>query len=202
MDDYKPNSNRFKSQGEEQEKVVPGEKKITPVTSGKTRKKGAMSKFTDVFISEDASSVKSYILMDVLIPAMKKALSDIVTNGIDMVLYGETGQHKRTGNNASGVSYRRYYDQPQSLNRTATRRAYDYDDVILGTRGEAEDVLAHMDDLIELYGVVSVADLYDLVGVTCDYTDNKYGWTNLATAVPVRTNGGYVLKLPKALPLN
>ena len=59
-----------------------------------------------------------------------------------------------------------------------------------------------MDELLEQYGVFRVADLYDLVGKSCDYTDNKYGWTNLRSADVVRVNGGYALKLPKALPID
>lgn len=202
MDDYKPNSNRFK-EGKVDEPVV-REKKVEAITTATVKKKGEMKKFTDIFISEDVGSVKSYILMDVLVPAIKKAISDIVTNGIDMVLYGESGRTKRPGSTASKVSYRGYYNQDQPVARTTARTAaYDYDDVILPTRGEAEEVLSRIDDLIATYGVVSVADLYDLVNVSCNYTDNKYGWTNLVNVVPVRASGGgYILKLPRALPLN
>ena len=202
MDDYKPNSNRFK-EGKVDEPVV-REKKVEAITTATVKKKGEMKKFTDIFISEDVGSVKSYIFMDVLVPSIKKAISDIVTNGIDMILYGESGRTKRPGSTASKVSYRGYYNQDQPVARTTARTAaYDYDDVILSTRGEAEEVLSRMDDLIATYGVVSVADLYDLVNVSCNYTDNKYGWTNLVNVVPVRASGGgYILKLPRALPLN
>ena len=58
-----------------------------------------------------------------------------------------------------------------------------------------------MDELIDMYGQVSVADLYDLVGKTCEHTDNKYGWTNIRNAEPVRVRDGYLLKMPKALPI-
>ena len=59
-----------------------------------------------------------------------------------------------------------------------------------------------MDELIETYGSATVADLYDLVGITCNYTDNKYGWTNLRNAEPIRVRDGYMLKMPKALPID
>ena len=59
-----------------------------------------------------------------------------------------------------------------------------------------------MDELIDTYSMVSVADLYDLIGVTGNYTDNKYGWTNIRNAEVVRVREGYLLKLPKALPIN
>ena len=58
-----------------------------------------------------------------------------------------------------------------------------------------------MDELIDQYGMVSVGDLYDLVGVTGQYTDNNYGWTDLRTASVVRTRDGYMIKLPRALAL-
>ena len=70
MDDYKPNSNRFK-EGKVDEPVV-REKKVEAITTATVKKKGEMKKFTDIFISEDVGSVKSYILMDVLVPPSRK----------------------------------------------------------------------------------------------------------------------------------
>lgn len=202
MEEYKPNSHKYK---EDQNRSSP-EKKVEKVIAGtvKSKKKSEIRKFTDVFISEDINNVKSYILLDVLIPAIKKAISDIVTNGIDMILYGETGKTK-SNSIASKVSYRSYYDgrnDRRDYSAIRTKISYNYDDIIFDNRGEAEDVLSRMDELISTYGLVSVADLYDLVGVTGNYTDNKYGWTNIRSASVIRVRDGYMLKLPKALPLD
>ena len=202
MEEYKPNSHKYK---EDQNRSAP-EKKVEKVIAGtvKSKKKSEIRKFTDVFISEDIDNVKSYILLDVLIPAIKKAISDIVTNGIDMILYGETGKTK-SNSIASKISYRSYYDGRngrRDYSAIRTKISYNYDDIIFDNRGEAEDVLSRMDELISTYGLVSVADLYDLVGVTGNYTDNKYGWTNIRSASVIRVRDGYMLKLPKALPLD
>lgn len=199
MEEYKSNSHASK----EKEKNG-GEKRVEKIISGKAqvKKKSEFSKFANVFVSEDAGNVKSYILMDVLVPAVKKAVSDIVTNGIDMLLYGETGVHKRNGA-SSKVSYRSYYDRSsRSTSSSKTRNGYSYDDIILDNRGEAEEVLSRMDEIVATYGTVSVADLYDLVGITGAYTDNKYGWTDIRSASVVRVRDGYMIKLPRALPLN
>lgn len=59
-----------------------------------------------------------------------------------------------------------------------------------------------MDEMISVYGMVSVADLYDLIGVTGNYTDNKYGWTDIRSASVVRVRDGYIVKMPKAMPLD
>ena len=196
MEEYKSNSHKSK-----EEKT---EKKVEKIISGtaKSKKKNEIRKFADVFISEDIENVKSYILEDIIVPAIKKAISDVVTNGIDMILYGETGKTKKS--TSSRVSYRDYYssNDRRTSYSSPRRTSYSYDDIILENRGEAEEVLIRMDELIEAYGVASVGDLYDLVGITGDYTDNKYGWTNLRSAQAVRTRDGYLLKLPKALPLN
>ena len=66
MENYKPNSNKIKSEQKETQ-----EKKIEKVVQGtvKTKKKNELSKFKEAFISEDARNVKTYILTDVIIPA-------------------------------------------------------------------------------------------------------------------------------------
>lgn len=202
MEDYKPNSHKYR----EEQKSGGERKKLDKVVTGtvKTRKKSELKKFADIFISEDIQNVKNFVLMDVLVPAVKKAISDIVTNGIDMILYGGTGYSNRN-TPGSKVSYRSYYDRKDDGYRhdnSRSRNGYSYDDIVLETRGEAEDVLDQMNALIETYGVASIADLCDLIGRNSQYTDNKYGWTNLRNAEPVRVRDGYLLKLPKALPIN
>ena len=203
MDNYKSNSHRSKEKGsgeerQKLEKVISGTAKVKP--KSKTRK------FADVFISEDASNVKNYIFSDVLIPAVKKLVSDIVKDGIEMILYGGTsGRDRRSnGSRASYVSYDRFSDRRDTRRDDyRARNGYGYDDVTLDTRSEAEEVLTRMDELIDMYGMVRVADLYDLVGISGNYTDNKYGWTNIRNASVVRDrDGGYRLKLPRALPID
>lgn len=200
MDDYKPNSHRFK---EEQKTDVKDEsKKLEKVVNGsvKVRKK---SHLKEALISEDASNIKSYIVMDVLIPAIKKAISDIVKNGIEMLLYGDAGRSNSQRNPSSSVSYRDYYDRRDDRYRPnpSLRQGRSIDDLVIESRGEAEEVLTRMDELLETYKMVTVADFYDLVGVTCDYTDNNYGWTSLRSAEVVRVRDGYIIKLPRALPI-
>ena len=54
-------------------------KKVEKVVKGtvKKKKKSEVSKFKDVFISEDANSVKNYIFMDVLCVGFLKNCTEI-----------------------------------------------------------------------------------------------------------------------------
>ena len=123
MEEYKPNSH--KSKEEQRESDTLPEKKVGKVIVGsaKSKKKGEMQKFADIFISEDVGNVKSYIIMEVLVPAVKKAISDIVTNGIDMILYGETGRTKKSAT-ASKVSYGKFYDRDSGRRKTLIQRRF------------------------------------------------------------------------------
>lgn len=198
MEEYKSNSHKSK---ERQNEPIP-EKKVEKVISGsaKSKKKSGLQKITNVFVPEDVEDVKSYIFEDIVVPAVK----DIILDAVKAVL-GVNGSSRGKGSTASKVSYRKYYDDRERRDYSGvirTRSGYEYDDVIIENRGEAEDVLSRMDELISTYGLVSVADFYDLVGISGNYTDNKYGWTDIRSASVVRVRDGYMIKLPKALPLN
>lgn len=191
--DYKSNSFRSKEATEHTEE----KKKLEKVVVGqvKTKKKNGMSKLVSGFVSDDAHNIKSYLVKDVVIPTIKKTITDIV----DMILYG--GKHKSSRTPASRVSYRSFYDEPRERRESVAVQAYNYDDIILDSRGDAEEVLDRLNELIDTYKIASVADLYDLVGISGNYTDNRYGWTNLSNAYVDRTRDGYQLKLPRALPI-
>lgn len=203
INDLQPNSHKYKAENQNK----PGtEKKVEKVINGtvKVRKKTEARKFADIFISEDVSNVKEYIFMDVLVPGIKKAISDIVVNSVEMLLYGETGRSDRRRTSADRVSYKSYYDDRSDRRRPSEDRGrsrYNYDEVLIPSRGEAERVLTCMEELIEEYGRVAVADFYDLVGITCEHTDYNYGWYNVRNASVVRVRDGYIIKFPKVTPL-
>ena len=139
-------------------------------------------------------------------PPAKNMLADTVTNGINMILFGHTtGSRTRRDEQRSYVSYNNYYRDDPRRRPTQTQRnraRHNFDDIILESRGEAEEVLSHLVDLTEDYGMASVADMYDLVGITSNFTDNKYGWDNLSMARVVRVRDGYLLELPRPIVLD
>lgn len=204
---YPPNSHKYK---EEQKNAASEEKRVQKVVKTPVKmKKNEVRKLTDLFISEDVSSVKSYIFMDVLVPAIKKAIYDIVTNGIDMFLYGGSGKGK-SSSSGSKVSYRNYYDQKNNASSNGyrgsenvkPRNGFEYDDIIFDNRGEAEAVKQQLQATIGRYGVVTIADLYDMVDLTPPYTSQKYGWMDVSNTEVARVRDGYVLKLPRAVPID
>lgn len=204
--DFPSNSHKAKKEPEDNEKKV---KKITKGTVV-TKKKSLSKRMMSMLVGDDVSSVSSYIIYDVIIPSAKSTISDIVSGGIEMLLFGDTRGSRTTRNrDKSYVSYNNYYNKdhrgaggsgrlPASRDiSTRSRSSHNFDDIILGARGEAEEVLSHLVDLTEDYGMATVADLYDLVGITANFTDNKYGWDSLGSASVSRVREGYLINLPK-----
>lgn len=201
MAEYRSNSD--KSREKQTNKPVP-EKKIEKVVQGEVRskKKSGLQKITDAFVPDDVANVKSYIIEDIVVPAAKEILLDSVK-----AILGINGKNGNKQTPASKVSYRQYYNNDSRRNYSSSgnrsRNSYDFDDIIIDNRGEAEEVLDRMEEIITTYGLVSVADFYELVGVPSNYTDNNYGWSNLRNAYVDRLrDGGYIIKLPRAFQLD
>lgn len=181
-------------------------KDIKPVVTGsvRTKKKSLGAKFADTFLKDDISNVKAYIVTDVIIPGITRALHDCICGAADMIFYGSLRGSSKGA--ASRVSYRSMYDRGPSERRDAqsTRRdrAYAFDDICFETRSDAEEVFSAMEDILDQYSIVSVGDYLDLCGISGTSTDQKHGWTSLANAEIERDRAGqYYIRMPKAMPI-
>lgn len=213
---FPSNSHTTKSEIKDEET-----KKVKKVITGKVikKKKSLGKRFMDTFISDDIQNVKTYIFNGVLIPAAKDIISDIVQGitdtiqgSIEVSLFGET--RRKSSSRYSRDRGRSYvsYDRMSSKDKDrrddrrdipqSSRARHSFDDIILSTRTEADEVRSNLVDLIIDYGQATVADLYDLVGITGTFTDNKYGWDDLSSSSISRVREGYVLNLPKPILLD
>lgn len=182
------------------------EKKVKVVHKAKVSKKPVGKRAAEAIVSEDTGNVMQYILYDVLIPAFKNTLSDIVSGGIQMLLFGSSSERDsriRRDRDRSYVSYSKYYDRDDRRETRPLRSRYrDFDSIGFDTRDEAEEVLSYLIDYLDQYDYVSVGDFFDIVGMTSEYTDQKWGWYNLNRAVVKRHRRGYyyvMLPHPQAL---
>lgn len=125
---------------------------------------------------------------------MKNALTEVLSDKIERILYGEsTKQH----GDKIKVSY-------QSYNGELTKEYIFVREPVFESRAEAKSVLDAMNKIISTYAVVTVQDYYDLCDVySGNYKDNLYGWTESAikTGKIIPVKEGYVIRLPKAVKL-
>lgn len=190
------------------------DKKIEKAIEGTAiiKKKSEFRKLMDMFFNEDWANIKTFVFTDVLVPTIQKAITDIVVNSIYMIVY--PGGGKRYRSDYQGSNSRIAYDKNPSFSnarpnepaQARTRTGFSYDDVLFETFADAKDALVSMDETMAKYRMVSVADFYDIAGISgsrCPDTYNNYGWTDIHLADVVRAwNGKWTIKLPRPLPFD
>ena len=213
MAEHKLPSNSKLSNKPQRTEERPEVKAIVSSGGAKERKKPLGRRMLETFKGEDAQTVGQHILFDVLVPAAKNAISDAVTQGIERMLFGEVRRGRapgiaRTGGYTSYGSVSRPSGrafQPNDGTRDISRRArttHDFREIVIEDRGEAERVLDELGNILDSFDMVTVNDLYTMVNITGNFTDDKYGWTDLRGARVERVRDGYLINLPPTIPLD
>ena len=175
--------------------------KLSPVTKGAvtTKQRGELSKLVDTILPGAAGDVKSHVIFEVLIPAAKRAALDALA-----MLLGEKTRRGSTNSIVDRVSYIDYSSIGSSSNTPISRGSsvFDLGNLVFEEYNDADIVLSALYDQLSRYRIVSVANLYELIGKQCPHTAGKYGWTKLDTAKIKKTSDGWMLCLPRAMPLD
>lgn len=197
----------------EASKKGPPDKDIHRVTSGDvTRKKKSFRKqFSETFVEGTVQGSIRYAIFDVVLPMARDLVWEAVSEGFRNLIFGDSRRGRGSRTPQSGptgyVSYDRFSSghRMSSSQRTMSRLArsqHDFDDIVLDSRVEAEEVIDKLFEVVSRYGAASVADLYELVGLSTAHTDQKWGWTDVRGAGVSRIRGGYLLDLPDPEPLS
>ena len=204
--DFPPNSDISKQ---------PQGKGLERVTEGSvTRKRRSLRKqLSETFIAGDMRGAIQYVTFDVLLPAAKDMVVEAFSAGIEKLIFGEGRRRRGSTMPQSGPTGYITYNQmsrpesrlSSSASRALSRQArarHDFDEIVLDSRTEAEEVIDRLYDIVGRYDSATVADLYELVGLSSSHIDHKWGWTDLRGSGISRIRDGYLLDLPDPEPLD
>lgn len=193
------------------------EKKMERVVEGEVvrRKKPLGKRFKELFTPQDARGVFEHVILDELVPGLKDIIVNAGQLALERMFFPDIRSSSRRGaprgsrsgshfayDRVSSSSRSRYAEEPRRSMSRRNRASHNFDEIIIPDRFEAQETLDNMYHKLERYEVVTVADLYDLVGITGSYTDDKWGWYDLRGAGISRTHAGYLIDLPRPEPLN
>ena len=177
---------------------IPGQqpkKKLEKVTTGKVtvRQQTDIQKVVSAFLAEDLATVKERIINDYAIPMLKNGIWSIFSSALSLMIFGEDRSRSQSSNYVRGSSnsYDRYYANPNRSQPVNQRVIPNWQNLTSDSRADMEGILDQMWEAI----------LYDLAGMTCNFTDNKYGWKDLTGAYIKNVPGGYSIVFPKPVPL-
>lgn len=217
INSLEPNSHKYKAEKAAKEEAVAqkSRNRISPVVGRNqvvSTKKPLGKKFAETFMTEDTQDIKSWLLLDVIIPGIKNTILDILS----MMFFGEmSSRSRRERRRDDRVNYSSYYRNSSYNRREKEYRRrrdddnyYDSDDkvdfrnIILRNRDDAERVINSMKNRIRDDGSASVADLLDLIDVPGRYTDNNYGWDDERDIGIRRVSSGFLIDVAEPMYLN
>lgn len=181
------------------------EKKV--IAKAKVQKKSAIKDALRTFFAQDLPEIAEHLIIDVAIPAAKNAITDMVTQGIQQLLYGEVKTRNTSGYTSYSSSSRNNrgnaYYRPRESDRRVQRqpKPTNVEDLVFDTRGDAVDVIEYVAEQIEEYGQVSVADLMSSVGIQPRYTDERWGWTTTDAFELRQIREGWLVSADRPEPL-
>ena len=198
-------------------------KKRDPIVKGKERKPGLFSRANVLFFGDDGlRGVTDHLVRDIFIQSIQTTISDVATNTINTISYvattsikraifGESyddrsrnsndywhGSRRYVDNRMSSSRGRGYVDYSKQSEKALHHKSENLSNVVrvieFDSANDANDVLSYMIDSVEQYGLVTVADFYELSDVASKFTDHQFGWTNLdgVRVVPIRGGGFYI----------
>lgn len=192
--------------------------KFKKVIQGEATRKVPLSRrIRESMTGDDASSIGSYLLFEVIIPAVKDLVVDTGKEALERAFFPQGGgprsRSRGSGSSFSGGSFgsrqpyrsgARNHDVPfeREERRALSSRArnqYKFDEIILPTRGDAEVALEAMKEAVDMFGQVNVAEVLDMLGQGDDtnYVMQDWGWTDLNGASVRRLSSDeWLLDLP------
>lgn len=170
------------------------------------RRKRSLSQTIAEMLVGGSESVGHQVLNSVLLPAAKNTLSEMITTGLEMILFGESGGRRGRDRDrgTSRVSYGSYYNSrnrdrdDRDEKRPSYRDKFNLDEIYFKNGDDAADVLDQMIDYLDEYETISVADFFDLAGIDgATWAHDKFGWDDLTRAKCTHTRHGYAILFPK-----
>lgn len=166
------------------------------------RKKTFGDKIRGEFFEGEVDSIGEHVLNNILIPAIKDTIYNVIDGAISGLFYGNSrGNKYSSSQNRNYTSYSRpsqtrnqYRAQPERGGTRAPVYEYQCED-------DALDVLERMNDILGESYFCTLADYIVASGDNPDAYDYAWGWDDLRTAIVKRSRNGYFyIDLPRPIP--
>lgn len=174
--------------------TTPNRKEITPIARGRTHKRGHG-------LAGEIQNIGNALFAEVVLPAIETGMLDFLMSGVSMLFNksGSGGGHQQPNRK----SYNSMYSRKNRSRRGILQRRYSepedtiFEDVFFDNREDAGMVLGRMMERTAEYGVATVGDLNNLVGLNSNSTYERYGWVDLQGTRVHYTTEGYLIGFPE-----
>jgi hypothetical protein len=209
MTEEKSGAEKYQSNSQKDKKPpVPEVEPVIKVVEGKAiqRKKSFGRRFLENFAPADNHDVGGYVFFQVVLPRLKDLIFDVGETALRRALWGDSQSGYRSSGKGGYTPYNTISSsgvvnkQTVQAKPTQTAASDEFGEIVVETRGEAEQVMDSISNKIEKYGVASVSDLKAACGLTGSFTDERFGWDTMGGTDIRRVGGqhpGFLLVFPR-----
>lgn len=216
MDEFPSNSQRAKAPParEAPPALTSKDRKVERIVHSEVirRKRPFSKRILEFFVPEEGPSIQEQILEGIIKPHLKDMLYYSGIGSLERMIYRNNGVGRpggpRVSNGIGHIAYNAFASKPVGVKGPGGpsgptlsqrgRATHNFDEILIPSRQEAVVVLQGLYDMLEQYNEVSVRDLYEMVGISSNWAESPWGWTDLmgARILPAR-DGYFVLDLPR-----
>ena len=210
MEQYPSNTLKERNKQQAQQKPKP---ELKCVVTGKS-KPVPQSIWSKVFVGIKPASgqtMKSFIFDEIVTPLIQRAVVEGVTGAINYLVKGDAYADRkdisRFGKsyiNYNGISSGKPVGGNGQYVYSGKNSGMDIENVWFESRVDAQRVLDEMMGVIAQYDILTINGFYDLVGRTnlIDPSNEKFGWSDLRNAYITASRGGWIIHLPRPMPID
>jgi len=220
MENFPANSHKAKEAAEDSEKPI--EKKFESVVTGTVivQKPSIGQRFKKIFFGGDFKTAAKHIGMNVIVPSLRDLAFNTGERFLDRIIYRGDNRPSRAGRtivtNPFGpkVTYNTSLTQlmqdPRMRGQLPRQGPQpdnprnDPGSLLIPIKEDAERVVENLLEAIDMYDIVSVGDLYEMIGLPSSHVEHKWGWekSQFAGGLTLEQHReGYLLRLPPTVPL-
>ena len=205
---YPSNSNKSKE-------GIPPQKSINSSVSGDVQlTKSGKDKMVEAIFAKDIAGSLNTLFWTKALPRAKGAIMSNLHDALNAVFNwgggngnGQTNYNGMYNNSYPGQNVTYYGNNSNSNYQQITGHPRASDLTFSGpnpaiAEADAQNTLQYLRDAIEDCGFVTVNSLYGYLGKSVDSVWANYGWINVDNARIINQGNSYILKLPKASPIN
>lgn len=206
------NSNKARREQEEAErKDLPAPSDEKRKISVKVKKEGFWAKCKRSFFGgRTMGEVVEDSIFDVAIPAIKATISDLFSNSIEVLLFGESrGRRSRRDGytDYARVSRSDRDRRDRDVDRSGRDRYLSYRDITFDSKSDAKEFLSEVFDYVSDYGRISEAVYISIINKYLDepirttWENDRKGWYKedlTGRTEPVRTRYGWEVDFPRS----
>lgn len=176
-------------------------KKADAIANGKLvdSKPSALRGFKDEIIKSDFHSIASAVISEIIVPKAIDLISNAFESGLHMLFHGDLKGYKSRSSNNGRRDYTVYSNSGNArMVRSEYNTSVDYRDIKVDNLESAKDIVMKLEEIIDGYDEVSIADLYAIANIRHDNPEfDEWGWRYLKKSPIVKSGNYYLIKMPK-----